>query len=310
LKNSQKKLKIKNESEDRKCLALDIGATYSRLSIINENGQILRSDKVATPQKNPVEIIREKIIDFLQNEKIIGIAFSIAGPVNKGVGSFTNLPGQPKISPYDFKKISSNVILLNDAAAAVYAEYAKDPRSNMVYITMSSGIGGGVIQSNRLVHFNNTDKEIGHIEIQSEYHMPCGCKKDRYNHWEAFCSGGVLVNFFEAWKLKEDISSDFNPKEARDIFVAAKKGDRIADKFLKEAFSRVNKQAFEIIIKKYNPEKIVLGGSAATNNKDEILSGINDIMDLPKITFTEYGDDISLIGASEYLFGKDLDKHE
>ncbi|MEK7447271.1 MAG: ROK family protein, partial [Patescibacteria group bacterium] len=237
------------------------------------------------------------------DENIEGISFSIAGPVTEGAGMFTNLPSQPRIAPDDFKDICPNVILLNDAVAAVYAEYTRDPHPNMVYITISSGIGGGVIQNDEIVYFKGTDEEIGHIEIEArDYRLSCGCKPGKFNHWEALCAGGVLVDFFEAWKVIENDTSGLHPKQTKDIFSAAKKGNKTAKRFLQEGFGWVNRQAFEKVIQKYQPEKIVLGGSVAANNQDEITDGLKDLANLPQVSFTDYGDDISLIGASKYLF--------
>ncbi len=292
-----------NENLSRKCFAADIGATNCRLAIVDENDRILRTERIKTPQENPVETIKEKVKDFVDGEKLAGLAFSIAGPVDGESSSFTNLPGQPKIHCNDFKGINHEVVFLNDGVAAVYAEHFKDPEKDIVFITISSGIGGAVIKNGKLIRFKDTDEEIGHIEIaNSDYHLSCGCKPGKFNHWEAFCSGNNLVCFFNAWKSNEKIDSDFKPKEAKDIFAAANQGDEAAGKFLKSGFGRINKIAVEKVIAKYHPEKIVFGGSAAINNQKEVLDGIKDIPNLPEITFTTYGDDVSLIGTAKYLF--------
>ncbi len=292
-----------NPSVSRKCFAADIGATNCRLAIVDEQGRIFRTERIKTPQENTIEIIKEKVRDFVDGEKLAGLAFSIAGPVDGESSSFTNLPGQPEMCCDDFRGINPEVIFLNDGAAAVYAEHYKDPAKDIVFITISSGIGGAVIKNGGLIRFKDTDEEFGHIEIaDSAYHLPCGCKPGMFNHWEAFCSGNNLVRFFNAWKSNEKIDSDFEPKEAKDIFTAASDGNEAAKKFLKDGFGRINKIAVEKVIEKYHPEKIVFGGSAAINNQKEVLDGIKEIKDLPEISFTSFGDDISLIGAGKYLF--------
>lgn len=285
-----------------KALAADIGATNCRLAIIDKNGKILKSKKFKTPQENTVKNIKNQIQNFVKDGKLKGLAFSIAGPVNEGVASLTNIPNQPQISENDFKEINPKVVFLNDTVAAVYAEYSKDPHPNMVYITMSSGIGGGVVQNKKVIFFNDTDEEIGHIEIESDYHIPCGCKKGKFNHWEAFCSGKGLINFFSAWLKKEKRKADFLYNEPEDIFLAAKYNSKTAIDFLNNGFNSINKIAFEKIIKKYKPQKIVLGGSVASNNKKQIMSGLESVPTSLEIAFTEYGDDISIIGAAKYLF--------
>ncbi|RJO60224.1 ROK family protein [candidate division WS5 bacterium] len=289
-------------AELRKCLAGDIGATNCRFAIVDENGTILKVEKTKTPRENPVSFIHNKAQDFVQNENIDGISFSIAGPVHEGKSKFVNLPGQPEIGQEDFQDISSNVIFLNDTVAAVYAEYAKTPCPNMAYITMSTGIGGAVIENDEIIYFKDTDEEIGHIEIgEKNYRLPCGCKPRKFNHWEAFCSGGALVNFYNEWKEKSGDISGFQPKDAKEIFTEAEKGNISAKKFLNEGFNRINNEAIKAVIEKFGPEKIVFGGSVASNNQDEVLSGLKEIKNLPAVSFTEYGDDVSIIGAAKYL---------
>lgn len=283
--------------------AADIGATNCRFAIVDENGKILESERFATPQENTVRNIKNRVLSFVQNKKIEGLSFSIAGAVFEGRSKFTNLPGQPEIAMENFRDINPNVIFLNDTVAAVFAEYSKDPHPNMTYITMSSGIGGAAIKNDEIIYFKDTDEELGHIEIEAkDYHMPCGCKPDKFNHWEAFCSGGALVSFYAAWKKKTSSTSDFQPKNAKEIFTEARKGNNMAKNFLHDGFNRINKEAISIVIEKFNPEKIVFGGSVASNNQDEVLSGFKDIKNLPEIAFTKYGDNVSMIGAAQYLF--------
>ena len=111
-----------------------------------------------------------------------------------------------------------------------------------------------------------------------------------------------MVNFFEAWKKKEDKASYFSPKKAKEIFDASAEGNGQAKRFLDNAFGHVNKAAIEKVIEKYHPEKIVFGGAVAINNKEELLAELKSIKNLPEVIFTKYGDDISLIGAAKYLF--------
>ncbi len=293
-----------NPNLSRKCFAADIGATNCRFAIVDENGRILRTERMKTPQKNPVKIIKDHIRDFVDGEKLEGLAFSIAGPAVNGISFFTNLPGQPKICEDDFKKFSPNVVLLNDAAAATYCEHCKDPQKDLVFITMSSGVGGAVIKSGKLINFKHISEEIGHtpIENESKYETRCGCESEKYNHWEAFCSGTHLIEFFNKWKEVEDKPSDFNPQKPAEIFAEAKNGNKQAQKFLREAFGRVNNAAIQKVIERFTPEKIVFGGAVAINNKEELLAELKSIKNLPEVIFTKYGDDISLIGAAKYLF--------
>lgn len=276
-------------------LACDIGATFTRLALFC-NGEMLRHEKYSTAQYNLLKGLSSRITNFIKEGEIIEVlAISVAGPVENGTATFTNLPGHPSLSEADFPDFKA-VVILNDAAAATWAEYAKDSR-NLVFITISSGIGAGVVMDGELLNFTKI-AELGHRVIKSEYNFDCGCGDK--NHWESFCSGKNLVRFYTEWANRNCYKSE-NFKESKEIFSAAKNGSETAKRFLDEGFGEVNRKAIKMIMEEFKPEKIIFGGSVAFNNQEEIRSELEGrVPGLPVIAFTEFGDEISLFGVAEY----------
>jgi glucokinase len=181
---------------------------------------------------------------------------------------------------------------------------------NLVYVTLSTGLGGGaIIDNNLLLGKDGNAVEVGHFTIDPESDIICGC--GCRGHWEAFCSGknipvyaGKLLKEMdwssgELYKLTEGNSENI---ETKIIFNAAYNGDIYAQYIIQEIGKR-NAIGFGNIVNAYDPELITIGGSIALNNPDFILEPIQEnignytINRIPKIKITPLGDDAVLLGA-------------
>ena len=141
-------------------LAVDLGATNIRVAIVNADGKILAHEQAATPQEGKNgHIVTDRIIDLAKNifkknkthVKIAGIGIASCGPLDykKGGANPANLPFNfiPLIEPLK-RAFHVPTILHNDANAAVMGEWrfgAGRGKKNIVYITLSTGIGAGAI---------------------------------------------------------------------------------------------------------------------------------------------------------------------
>jgi glucokinase len=238
-----------------------------------------------------------------QESGFAAIGISAAGPLKNGMVFLTNVTGNyvEFKTPIE-KAFKLPVTVINDGAAAVLAEkqfgYGKG-KSSVIYITISSGIGGGLIKNEKLVWFPNVKQELGHLKIDSEYNVICKC--GGMGHWQAFSSGLSIPNFFKVWMKKR--SKGVVPIKYRDVFKLFnqyQKGDKMVMEFFDEV-GRKNAKAIDMIAKKYQPEVIVLGGSVAQHNKEVIRAGINKYRKTKiPLEFTNLGDEICLLGAFVY----------
>jgi len=305
----------------RFAIAIDLGATNLRVALISQRGKIFQKKFVPTPQSRSSQVIINEIVSLIQTtikesritiNQIKGIGISAAAPVDINKGKIVNPPNIPcrEISPIETlkKKFHLPVILYNDCAAAVWGEkyFGKGKKyKNIVYITISSGIGGGIISNNRLLlGRSGSAGEIGHFNIAAPYNFPCGCKKG-INHWEGFCSGNNLPRFFKFWQKTHNIVPPYRIHNAKEIFDLAKTKDKIVLKFLKE-INKFNALGISNVIVAYDPEIIILGGAVVLNNQKIILSGIKNNVEkylpTPKIVVTSLKNDVSLFGAAALLF--------
>jgi len=301
-------------------LAVDLGATKIQSALISEKGKIIEKIKEKTKKEGKDgKIVTEQIVSQLKKlikngGKILGIGIGSIGPIDYKRGEIKNTPNLP------FKKIplilplkktfGLPVFLLNDCNAGALGEKyfgAGKNIENLVYVTISSGIGGGAIVNGKLLLGKGGNAvEIGHMIVETKYNLLCSCKKGR-GHWEAYCSGSNLPRFFKVWLKEKKIKLSRYPKEAKEIFKMAKNGEKIAKEFLLKEVGRINAKAISNLIVTYDPELITFGGAVALNNPEFILPPIRKYIDhflpyLPKIKITPLKEDIVLFGAAAFVF--------
>ena len=301
-------------------IAIDLGATNLRVAIISKRGKCLKKIQSKTPKKgSSPQIIITEIIRLIQiilkdsKTNFKGICVSAAGPIDHQKGEIVNPPNIP------FKKIpiikplnkffKLPVSLYNDCNAAVWGEKhfgAGRKFKNIVYITISSGIGGGaIVDGHLLLGKSGSAVEIGHFKIDTKYNFPCGCKKGK-GHWEGYCSGNNLPRFFKFWLKKNKIKfSAKNTKTSKDIFGSARKKEKIVLRFLEE-IGKLNAAGLNNVIVAYDPEIITLGGSVVLCNKEFIFpyfrKYLENYLKVPKIIVTPLKEDVVLFGAASLVF--------
>lgn len=300
-------------------IAIDIGASHLRTAIISKKGKIIKLLVCETPKKgksgkiitDTIIVMTNALLENFDKKKILGIGIISIGPIDYKKGMIVNSPNIP------FKKISLKkplekyfklpVILFNDCTAAVWGEKifgAGKKFKNLVYITISSGIGGGAIIDNKLLlgHSYNA-VEIGHFNIDTKYNLACGCKKGR-GHWETYCSGNNIPYFFKHWLKVKGINKKYFLSAAKEIFNADIADNNIKN-FLKE-IGQINAKGISNVITAYDPEIIILGGPVVLNNQKIIIQGIKKNIDqflkLPKIIVTKLKNNSPLLGAAALIF--------
>jgi len=305
-------------------VAVDIGATNLRVALVSKQGIILREKIVKTPQEGrDGKVIPKQIISLIKQLlvglklQIEGIGISSIGPLDLRKGGIINSPNLsfrfvPLVKPLK-TAFSLPLYLLNDCTASVWGEkfFGAGKRiKNLVYITISTGIGGGAIVDNHLLFGQRGNAvEVGHLIIDTKYNFLCGCKKGR-GHWESLASGKNIPRFFKTWLKEKKVKAGFKYKTkyktARDIFEAAKEKDKIALYFVREILGKVNARGISNVIVAYNPKLITLGGAVVLNNQKLILEPIKKYIDHylepPEIEVTPLKEDIGLFGAAATVF--------
>jgi glucokinase len=301
-------------------IAVDIGGTNTRVALVDEGGMLNRAVRSPTPGGAEADIpgfLGDMIRELANPDEIAGsegIGISAAGPVDARRGAIINppnLPGKEIILADPLAdRFGLPVRLLNDCHAGAIGELlfgAGEGCSDFVYLTLSTGIGAGVISGGKiLLGCRGNTAEVGHFYVDDEYSLFCGCGYQ--GHWEAYASGRHLPLFFSRWCSDKGISLDGIPSRAEEVFGLIRAGRHRFDGFI-DALGRINARGISDIIVAYDPGLIILDGGVMRENLDLLLPKITEYTDrylpLPEIMATRLGGDAPLLGASVLARGYD-----
>jgi glucokinase len=254
--------------------AIDIGGTKIALGLVTPGGELLSCEQFPTQAYRDPESGMARIrsgLDRLLSEnggKIAGIGIGCTGqinPVTLSLGTNAFLPGWDGISMVGglSQLYQVPVELENDAVAAGLAEAAWGAGrglDTLIYITVSTGIGGALVQHGRaFAGLGGAHPELGHHMID-----PGGplCYCGAHGCWESLASGKALVAWYQEQLASSPDKGPIDPGSeptAESICVAAVKGDRLAK-------SAVWREGYYLgiglsnLVTLFAPDVIVLGG--------------------------------------------------
>jgi len=284
-----------------KSIAIDLGASKLRVALVNKRGIIEKKEEIKTPKK---ELLKEVdlLVRKMREEGVEGIGVSSMGFLDqKGViHNPANLPYK-KIPLKGFlqKNFSLPIEIKNDGLAGAWGEkvYGEGKKyKNLIYLTFSSGIGGGIIENNRpLFGKNNNAGEVGHLTVDSKYNLPCKCQKGK-GHWESYCSGNNIPSFFKEWLKFHKKESDL--KTTKEIL----QEKETISKFIKE-LTEINMRGISDLSACFDPEIIFFGGPVFLENKEAMFSPLKkqEFINDPKLKISSLKENAPLLGASAFI---------
>jgi glucokinase len=263
-------------------VGVDIGGTKTAVLVSMEAPNVLdRIEFPTKPAKGPepaLALIKAGIRDLLSKHRLkpSAIGVSCGGPLDHVRGVIQAPPNLSTWVDVPIKAILEAEFgvtchVENDANAGAVAEHrfgAGRGCRNMVFLTMGTGLGAGIITDGRLYHgANDFAGEIGHVRLTRS--GPVGYHKA--GSVEGWASGGGMVQVArkaaeaaikrkEPTMLAEQLQQD-KPITARDVALAARKGDVVAARILRSTGKRLG-AVLAILVDILNPERIVIGGLA------------------------------------------------
>ena len=234
---------------------IDLGGTQVRVALARSDGQMLTSIKTKTSLVNSPKLMVEwaagEIERHRKGQKVRSIAIGAPGPIDIKKGVLVNPPNLPgwhnvPLATLLGKATGAKVHVANDADMAGLGEFHRGAgrgTRNMVYITWSTGVGGGLIIDGKLYRgAHGTAGEIGHMIVDPEGPLDkCGQR----GCLEAFCGGNNLAR------------QTGHP--AAELFKAAARGDKAA-RLVVEGAARHMGQALISLTNAFDPEMFVMGG--------------------------------------------------
>ena len=304
-------------------IAVDLGGTNIRTAYFPRPEPPPDSQsKVPTNASEGPDAVLSRLFEAIESEipshaKNLMISIGAPGPLDPFQGVILEAPNLPGWIDLPLKDLLSTrfecqVVLGNDANVAALGEWrhgAGRGTKNMIYITISTGIGSGVIvDGNLLLGSRGLAGELGHMTIDPSGPR-CGC--GQIGHLESLASGTsialnaeMLINQGGPSKLKK-ILYERGQLSALDVGKAAGSGDELALSVIQDAGNWIGHHLADLT-HAFNPELIILGGGVAQLGNmlfEPIILSLQDHVMHPayvqelRIEPAQLGDDAGLIGA-------------
>lgn len=305
-------------------LAIDLGGTQLRAAIVGKDGKVIRRHAGTTPATAGAEAVvaaiaaaAQEVCTGIPPAEIFGAGVSSPGPIDTESGIALRVPTIAGFENFPLRNalenaLGQNVWLENDGIAAAIGEWkrgAGEGLRSLVYVTVSTGIGGGVITDGRVLHgHKGLASHVGHLCID---HRGLRCACGNTGCWEAYAAG-------PAFAARARISAEAAPRSSLhagaetlqpvDVFTAAGNGDELAITLVEEE-ARLLGIGITTLAHLFSPERVIIGGGLS-HAFDQLLPGISAYVKanaMPafrdvKIVRAGLGGDSGLIGAAELVF--------
>jgi glucokinase len=305
-------------------LGIDLGGTQIRAAIVDRSGMILKRASEATRADAGPEIVIAQIVALASSvcegfgrQAIGGAGFSAPGPLDTAEGLALDIPTLKGFVEFPLRdalsqKLGMPVALENDGVAAALGEWrfgAARGIANLVYVTVSTGIGGGVIIDNRVLRARRgMAGHVGHMSFVRGGEI-CFC--GNRGCFEAYGSGSAFTRRAIAAANNGEktlLGTGREPIDAAVVFAAAKAGDALAMKLVREE-AEILGEGFASLLHLYSPDLLVMGGGISNQFamlQDGIMSSMRRCAMPPfrntPVVRAALGNDSGLVGAASLVF--------
>lgn len=260
-------------------IGVDVGGMSIKLGIVDVDGNIVASSTFTTKKEDAQEVhaiqigenVNKLIADSGINKcEIKGIGIGVPGGVKPSEGRATYVPNIPWVD-LELSKIVSGVTDLpvklgNDADVATLGEVyfgAAKKYSNVVMLTIGTGVGGGFVIDKKLYQGQGMVAELGHVTLKLGGRK-CGC--GRCGCLEQYASASALIRLTKE-KMQEDknssmwnlVDGDIEKVNGITSFACAKKGDETANKVVDEFVGYIAEGIMNFL-NIFRPEAVIIGG--------------------------------------------------
>ena len=258
---------------------IDLGGTTVKIAWFDDTGNMLTKWEIPTRTQEGGKYILPDIAasigEFIAREQvaredILGIGIGVPGPVSHEgmVNKCINLGGGGFNISQELSKLTGLPVKAgNDATVAALGECWKGGGKgcrNMVFATLGTGVGGGIVSEGHVIHgAHGAGGEIGHMVLKRDETEYCNCGKR--GCVEQYCSATGVVRLAKRHLASTDADSVLRSIEnltCKDVFDAGKAQDAEALKILDQVYRYMGEFLANIACV-VNPEVIVLGGGVS-----------------------------------------------
>ena len=263
----------------RYCFGVDIGGTTVKMGLFSTEGELFEKWEIKTRTENEGKAVLSDIADSIRSkmeekgisaEDTAGVGVGVPAPVSEDgiVENSANIGWGYKNVKKELEEFlpGMRAVIGNDANVAALGEMwlgAGKGCSNMIMVTLGTGVGGGVISGGRVISgANGAGGEIGHICVNYSETEKCGCGKTGCLEQYASATGITRLAKIRLAKPHENTLLDGEKISAKSVFDAVKKNDRTAIEIAEE-FGNYLGHALANMAVITDPERIVIGGGVS-----------------------------------------------
>ncbi|HEM5980467.1 TPA: ROK family glucokinase [Streptococcus suis] len=315
----------------KKIIGIDLGGTSVKLAILTTEGEIQEKWSIKTNILDDGSHIVPDIIESIQHrfethgltkDDFLGVGMGSPGVVDSEAGTVIgaynlNWKTLQLVKDQFESALGLPFFIDNDANVAALGEQwvgAGNNNPNVVFMTLGTGVGGGVIAAGNLIRgVKGAGGELGHITV--DFNEPFACTCGKKGCLEIVASATGIVNLSRRYadqyagdaKLKQMIDDGQNVT-AKDVFDLAKEGDNLA-LIVYRHFSEYLGVACANIAAVLNPAYIVLGGGVSAAG-EFLLDGVRkvfaensfpQIKESTQIVLATRGNDAGVLGAASLV---------
>jgi len=312
----------------RPIVAVDLGGTKILAAVVTHDSRVVAREYQPTPDAGEPGIVAailsaiDRLLarNSLQISQFEALSLAAAGAVDMEHGVLTQSPNLPHLRDAPLRDIvqqryALRTCLIHDASACALAEHrlgAGRGCRNMVYLTVSTGIGGGIITDGRLyLGASGGAGEIGHMTIDAHGSRDnCG----NIGCLEGLASGTAIARAArkrlvagEASVLGERFAGKTESLSAEDVARAAGDGDTLAREVVSQAAYFLGVGLVNVV-NIFNPEVVVIGGGVARMGEPLLAPARQVVAERAfrlnaqdaRIVTSTLGDDAGVLGAAIY----------
>lgn len=299
-------------------VGVDVGATRLRAVVGDDAATIRGHARRSTPADGPGDAIISAVIETVTAacdeagvapESVTAAGVGTIGPFATAAGAVvdpSNLPGVDRIELVEplASLLDADIFVHNDAVAGAIGErHAADgDPANLVYLTLSTGVGGGaIVDGTVLTGQQGNAVEVGHVTLSPSARVTCGC--GAVGHWEALCGGANLPAYATAIADETDLETSLDPRACspRELLSAAG-SDPLATRLVSR-MGEWNAIGVAMLVHAYDPAIVHVGGAIAVNHPETVLDPIRSrlpglcLVDPPPVRLATHGDTAVVRGA-------------
>lgn len=294
--NKKSTIKYMGENGMRNFVGVDLGGTAVKIGIVREDGHLVHKISIPTNSSRGAlavidsigAAVKKMLADVgIDSKQIAGLGMGSPGYVDSKEGvvvynnnlGWRNIPVVQELRKY----VDVPVFINNDANAAAIGESAfgaAHSYANSVFVTLGTGVGGGVIVNNKIFEgYKSTGTELGHMKIGDKGNK-CTC--GRTDCWETYSSATALTRE-TIKKMNEcpgssmwDFAGELEAVDGRTSFECAKTGDKAAKEVVDEYILYLADGILNVS-NIFGPQAVLIGGGICAQG-DFLIKPLQEFM--------------------------------